>query len=1394
MQSSLGWFRVAGWQKKLASATTIFALVVLSAGPLAVLSIPNNAEASTSIFTESFGTGDTSNDVPGWKESEHPNDNDDDVVAKQSSNTSSNADYKSPNDGRFLKIKGDDDEWACKQINAAGYTSLVLKYYWRGEASAEADDYGKVEFRANGVSESSCNSNENGAWTSLAQHSLDNQSGDHNQTQEAWALNTVNLPADSDGLFLIRYRNDSSSDGEYFRVDGISIEGEQMKGGLIVKKVVTNDNGGLLQPSAFSFSINNATPVSFEADGQNDFSVLPGTYSVVESASAGYATTYSGCSNVTVTAGATTTCTITNNDKPATLTVKKVVVGGTKTASDFAFSINNTTPIQFEEDGQNDVTVNAGTYSVSELSTPENYAASYDGCTDITLGLDGAATCTITNTYVPPAPSCNENASHSFVSDTTTLHGANPTVLVDIDLGTEGNQIHTAWTANIPGATWIWGENPVNTPSVEISETFTKTFTVAGTPNANASLMIAADNSYSVDVNGNIGVCVDTTEDNYSAAGQDTCAIPVGMLNSGLNTITFHVKNHAQEGGTPQSNPAGLLYKLTYTANECQNPEPVCDAEVNLLKNPSFEATPVSAGSWNIFASGAPSLDWAVSWLGSVVPFNDVNPPEVANAEIQNNGLLSVTASAGSQWTELDSDWDGPSGSLSGEPAQVSLSQDIPTIPGKMYKVSYDFQARPDTAASESKIEALKNGVVMDTADGTLLPSGWNTRTYTFTATGVTTNIEFRDAGSPSNSLGALLDNTKVMCQPEPPKGSVTICKYNTQEQSLSGWTMMLKGDKVEDLVVPTGTSAGINTVASLNAGQSYFAVAKGTWNNQGGANPVDPEYSTTDGWLSQMDGYTGYGAGILELEINQTDGAWGPYSATHEYAQAFVPGVNGSANFRIFDGDTGTHTQNEEWFPDNSGTLDVSVYKGYAGVTGENGCVTFTDVPYGTYSVDELLKQNWSNQSGLGTVTVDSPTETFNVVNKDNSQPTTATIVANKIVCDSETDLPNWGAGGADITSTTAADFLESHPNCHLAEWTFEWAPSVATNPGDNVLGAVGGAWTAFTGSATVPAGALVWVREQMQSGYVPFTGANTNQNVSAELYCNTDVLNYDNFDWIDPVEAGKTYYCVAFNAVQHVVDEDDGGTLTIIKNTVGGNGTFTFSLTNGEDVVEQPQVTTEEGSGSTLVTDLDGTYDLTELVPSGWTLSSVECVYDNESAGTQIENGKTISLDSGDHVICTFTNTKNQSTDGGGGGETPTPPTPPGGNPSFATFGGGGVGGGVLGASTSQILGASCNIKYLEKHLRMGKKNDPEQVKKLQIFLNKWENAGLPVTGFFGPLTYAAVTKFQEHYLEQVLKPWGLQAPTGIVYHTTQRWINLLECPDLQLELPPLTPWQDQ
>ncbi|GIU95305.1 MAG: hypothetical protein KatS3mg012_1762 [Gaiellaceae bacterium] len=168
---------------------------------------------------------------------------------------------------------------------------------------------------------------------------------------------------------------------------------------LIVKKVVVNDNGGTKVASDFSFQVNGGAAQAFEADGENELAVSAGTYSVTEVAVDGYETSYDNCSNLVIPNGGSATCTITNDDRPATLIVKKVVVndnGGTKVASDFSFQVNGGAAQAFEADGENELAVSAGTYSVTEVAV-DGYETSYDNCSNLVIPNGGSATCTITN-------------------------------------------------------------------------------------------------------------------------------------------------------------------------------------------------------------------------------------------------------------------------------------------------------------------------------------------------------------------------------------------------------------------------------------------------------------------------------------------------------------------------------------------------------------------------------------------------------------------------------------------------------------------------------------------------------------------------------------------------------------------------------------------------------------------------------------------------------------------------------------------------------------------------------------------------------------------------------------------------------------------------------------
>jgi len=132
--------------------------------------------------------------------------------------------------------------------------------------------------------------------------------------------------------------------------------------------------------------------------------------------------------------------------------------------------------------------------------------------------------------------------------------------------------IHPAWTANIPGATWIWSSDPVEEPTdVDDTRVFEKNFTMVGDL-VSATLDIATDNFYRVWINGLLIGEEQVNENNFQLGTQDF--FPVTNLVAGNNTIKIEVRNKALNRSNPQSNPAGLLYKLSIESKECCSSDP----------------------------------------------------------------------------------------------------------------------------------------------------------------------------------------------------------------------------------------------------------------------------------------------------------------------------------------------------------------------------------------------------------------------------------------------------------------------------------------------------------------------------------------------------------------------------------------------------------------------------------------------------------------------------------------------------------------------------------------------------------------------------------------------------------------------------------------------------
>jgi len=163
----------------------------------------------------------------------------------------------------------------------------------------------------------------------------------------------------------------------------------------------------------------------------------------------------------------------------------------------------------------------------------------------------------------------------------------------------------------------------------------------------------------------------------------------------------------------------------------------------NIVVNGSFELPALSNPSWSLF-------DSIPGWSLASGPY----------IEVQNH--VAGNPYDGNQFVELDST------------AESAIFQDLPTLTGVQYYLSFAFSPRPGVPVNSMGVSWNGSSVTTVNATGTgLLDTSWTVYNFTLTASSTTTRLQFSGLG-PSDSLGEYVDAVSVEQTPEP--SSIMLC------------------------------------------------------------------------------------------------------------------------------------------------------------------------------------------------------------------------------------------------------------------------------------------------------------------------------------------------------------------------------------------------------------------------------------------------------------------------------------------------------------------------------------------------------------------------------------------------------------------------------------------
>lgn len=165
----------------------------------------------------------------------------------------------------------------------------------------------------------------------------------------------------------------------------------------------------------------------------------------------------------------------------------------------------------------------------------------------------------------------------------------------------------------------------------------------------------------------------------------------------------------------------------------------ISTANANMIVNGSFETPDIGTGGWSIFPS---ILGWSTTFGSGI--------------EVQDHAAGSPFD--GDQHVELDS-W-----------SNSGMSQEITTIAGQSYLLSFAYSPRPNVSIDSNGIDLFFNSILLDSISASgigLYDTSWSTFNYIVTTTSALSSLEFRATGW-SDSYGGYIDNVQFILATTP--------------------------------------------------------------------------------------------------------------------------------------------------------------------------------------------------------------------------------------------------------------------------------------------------------------------------------------------------------------------------------------------------------------------------------------------------------------------------------------------------------------------------------------------------------------------------------------------------------------------------------------------------